>query len=99
MNSSAVSKDRQQPDVLIIGAGMITHDLILPSLYHLQRIGEIGEITVCATSSRNIRILKESPEIREAFPQQDFRAMPSIDTPVGPPPGAPPEETGRWERM
>ena len=33
-----------KPDVLIVGGGMITHDQILPSLYHLQRLGVIGEI-------------------------------------------------------
>ena len=29
-------------DLLIIGGGMITHDLILPSVYHLQRLGPRG---------------------------------------------------------
>lgn len=26
-------------DITIVGGGMITYDLILPSLYHLQRTG------------------------------------------------------------
>ena len=26
-------------DVTIVGGGMITHDQILPSIYHLQRTG------------------------------------------------------------
>ena len=30
------------PQVLIVGGGMITHDQLLPSLYHLQRQGRIG---------------------------------------------------------
>ena len=82
MNSSTASEDRAAANVLIIGAGMITHDLILPSVYHLQRMGVIGDITVCATSSRNIKLLKTSGEIAEAFPGQDFREMPSIGTPA-----------------
>ncbi len=70
------------PRVLIIGAGMITYDLILPSVYHLQRTGRIAEISVCATGTRHIRELKASPEISEAFPGQDFQAIP--DTSVDP---------------
>ena len=42
-----------QPQVLIVGGGMITHDQILPSLYHLQRQGHIGEIGVCALRGRD----------------------------------------------
>ena len=30
---------------------MITHDQILPSIYHLQRRGEVGTITICALNS------------------------------------------------
>ena len=37
------------PKVPIVGGGMITHDQILPSLYHMQRLGQVGEITVCAS--------------------------------------------------
>ena len=33
-----------RPQVLIVGGGMITHDQLLPSLYHLQRKGRVGEI-------------------------------------------------------
>ncbi|MAG13081.1 MAG: hypothetical protein CMN78_00610 [Spirochaetales bacterium] len=72
---------RCAPNVLIIGAGMITYDLILPSVYHLQRVGVVGNITVCATSSRNIMLLKNSGEIANSFPGQDFVAMPSEDLP------------------
>lgn len=35
-------------DVMIVGGGMITNDLILPSVYHLQRVGVVGRIQVCA---------------------------------------------------
>lgn len=67
-------------DVLIIGGGMIVHDQILPSLYHLQRIGLIGEISICARHTTPLKHLQESPFIREAFPDQTFNSFPSLDT-------------------
>jgi len=63
-------------DVTIIGGGMITNDLILPSIYHLQRAGVVGDIKVCALNSGPLQVLKENTEIREAFPGQDFTAYP-----------------------
>jgi D-galacturonate reductase len=68
-------------DVLIVGGGMITHDLILPSAYHLQRTGGVGKITVCALNSAPLKTLKESQEIQQAFPGQDFEAAPVITEP------------------
>ena len=47
-------------DVTIIGGGMITNDLILPSVYHLQRTGIVGEIYVCALNSTPLQFLKEN---------------------------------------
>ena len=44
-------KEAKAMDVLIIGGGMITNDLILPSVYHLQRTGTLGRIRVCALQS------------------------------------------------
>ena len=29
-------------EVTVVGGGMITHDQILPSLYHMQRQGQIS---------------------------------------------------------
>jgi predicted dehydrogenase len=69
------------PDVLIIGGGMITHDLILPSVYHLQRVGSVGRIRVCALNSPPLRALKESRELLEAFPGQDFEPLPALGEP------------------
>ncbi len=66
-------------DLCIIGGGMITHDLILPSAYHLQRLGVVGEISVCALNSAPLRTLRDSAEIKEAFPGQSFTAYPSLD--------------------
>jgi D-galacturonate reductase len=68
---------------LLVGGGMITADLILPSLYHLQRLGRIGEITVCALGSGPLLALEENSEIRAAFPGSTFSAQPPLDTPPG----------------
>lgn len=65
-------------DVLIIGGGMITNDLLLPSIYHLQRTGIVGSIKICALNSTPLRSLKENEEIREAFPGQDFTPYPPL---------------------
>ncbi|MFN3322815.1 MAG: Gfo/Idh/MocA family protein [Bryobacteraceae bacterium] len=64
------------PQVALIGGGMIAHDQILPSLYHLQRQGVIGEIGVCGQHGRTLKALADSPTIRAAFPGQSFRAYP-----------------------
>lgn len=66
-------------EVVVIGGGMITHDLILPSLYHLQRLGCAGRITICALNTPPLRALKESPELLQAFPGQDFQALPPLE--------------------
>jgi D-galacturonate reductase len=65
-------------DVTIVGGGMITNDLILPSVYHLQRTGVVGKIAICALNSAPLRALKENRELQEAFPKQDFEAFPSV---------------------
>jgi predicted dehydrogenase len=69
-------------DVTIIGGGMITYDLILPSVYHLQRTGVVSSISVCSLDSAPLKALKEGKDILEAFPGQDFTAYPSIDEPA-----------------
>lgn len=65
-------------DTVIIGGGMITYDLLLPSVYHLQRTGYVNSIKVCALDSAPLRALKNSREILETFPGQDFEAFPSV---------------------
>jgi len=69
-------------DVIIIGGGMITNDLILPSIYHLQRMGVVGKIKICALTNAPLRTLQENPELREAFPEQNFEAFPSLSLPA-----------------
>ena len=71
----------QPIDVLIIGGGMITHDLLLPSVYHLKRTGQVGAITVTALNSAPLRALSESATINEAFPGLAFEASPPLSDP------------------
>ncbi len=68
-------------DITIVGGGMITHDLILPSVYHLQRTGIVGKINVCSKQSAPLKELRASPDIRNAFPGQDFIPHPAISEP------------------
>src|SRR6266849_2515871 len=70
-----------KPQVTIVGAGMIVHDQILPSLYQLQRIGRIGEITVCDARRRAVEALAKDEGIARAFPGQSFRAVPDSGEP------------------
>ena len=59
---------------------MITNDLILPSIYHLQRMGAVNSINVCALNSEPLRVLKENTELKEAFPKSDFTPYPGLQT-------------------
>ena len=70
-------------NVTIVGGGMITGDLLLPAVYHLQRIEVIGNINVCALSSEHLKLLKEKKDLLAAFPGQDFISYPLIsETPA-----------------
>lgn len=69
-------------EVLIVGGGMITHDQILPSLYHLQRLGAVGAIRICALNSAPLRALAEAPKFAEAFPGQTFEPHPALAEPA-----------------
>lgn len=61
---------------------MITYDLLLPSLYHLQRTGIIRNISVCALNSPPLKALHDSPELHEVFPGQDFTPYPALTEPA-----------------
>lgn len=65
-------------DVCIVGGGMITHDLLLPSIYHLQRTGAVGKISVCALNTAPLKFLLESPDLCGAFPGQTFTPYPDL---------------------
>jgi D-galacturonate reductase len=66
-------------DVTLVGGGMITNDLLLPSLYHLQRTGLVADISLCALNGAPLKALKESEEFRQAFPGQSFTPYPSLE--------------------
>ncbi|MEN8229151.1 MAG: Gfo/Idh/MocA family oxidoreductase [Bacteroidota bacterium] len=68
--------------VSIIGGGMITNDLILPAVYHLQRKGDVDQINVCALNSAPLKDLKDNLELKEVFPGQDFHAYPNENEPA-----------------
>jgi predicted dehydrogenase len=65
-------------DVTIVGGGMITGDLILPVMYHLQRVGVIGNINICALTSDSLKSLTEKKEIVTAFKGHSFTPFPSL---------------------
>jgi predicted dehydrogenase len=66
-------------DACIIGGGMITNDLLLPSVYHLQRSGVINEVKICALNNAPLKALKENRDINEAFPGQTFEPFPALN--------------------
>ena len=68
-------------DVTVVGGGMITFDLLLPSLYHLERIGVVRRIDICALSAAPLIALAQSAEFHEAFPGQGFTPHPPLSVP------------------
>ncbi|HIQ21825.1 MAG TPA: Gfo/Idh/MocA family oxidoreductase [Planctomycetes bacterium] len=81
MSRPAIGTSSPPLDVVIVGGGMITHDQILPSIYHLQRLGRIGSIKISALNSAPLRALTESQRIRDAFPGQSFLPFPPLEAP------------------
>jgi D-galacturonate reductase len=71
---------KEKPQVCIAGGGMITQVQILPSMYHLQRLGVIGDISICALNSAPLKVLAEDQSLKKAFSSQTFTAHPSLDT-------------------
>ncbi len=65
-------------DVTLVGGGMITNHLLLPSLHHLQRTGVVRKIDVCALNTPPLKALTDSQELHEAFPGQEFTPHPSL---------------------
>jgi hypothetical protein len=63
-----------KPAVAIIGGGMITHDQLLPSVWQLQRLGVVGDVTVCARHESTLAALRDSATLRRAFPERTFKA-------------------------
>ena len=69
-----------KPQVCIVGGGMITQVQILPSIYQLQRLGIVGEISICALNSAPLNVLARDEALRKAFADPSFTAYPSLDT-------------------
>lgn len=61
--------------VLVIGAGMIAHDQIVPALLQMRRESLIGEVRVCSQRNRSVQALSEAPSLRRAFPDVGFRVL------------------------
>jgi D-galacturonate reductase len=74
-----IREERMTLNITILGGGMIVHDQILPSIYHMQRVGQVGEIQIVATRSARLRDLI-STRFTTAFPGQTFHAQPSLDS-------------------
>lgn len=76
-------------NVTMLGAGMIAHDQILPSLYHLQRLGRVGSIQICSLKDSTLGALAAAPSLLRAFPGQSFtgRLEPYRDVIAALPPG------------
>ena len=65
-----MSESSELYPALVIGGGMISREVVLPTLFQLQRSGEIGEISVCSRRGRTLAGL------REMYPNQPFRSYP-----------------------
>ena len=62
-NASVVQHPSATP-VLLIGAGMIAHDQVLPALLQMRREAAIGEVAVCSRRARSTHALDRAPAIR-----------------------------------
>ena len=80
LQSDSNPRGRGPIDAVVVGAGMFTRDVILPSLYHLQRRGEVGSISIAATSTARLAPLASDEELAEAFPGQGFTAYPDLSS-------------------
>lgn len=69
-----MSRHASETPVLLIGAGMIAHDQILPALLQMRREGAVGEVTVCSQRNSSVEALAQAPLLQRAFPDVDFRA-------------------------
>ena len=68
----AIEINASAPRVTIIGGGMITKVQLLPTIYHLQREGVIGEIHINALNAPPLADLLNDPTFKRAFPGQTF---------------------------
>ena len=71
-----MAKKEQLPRVTILGGGMITKVQILPTIYHLQREGIVGEIHLSALNAAPLADIQADAGLTRAFPGQSFTAYP-----------------------
>ncbi|MCK4624920.1 MAG: Gfo/Idh/MocA family oxidoreductase [Phycisphaerae bacterium] len=64
------------PQVTFVGGGMITRIQLLPTVYHLQRAGVVGDIHICALNAAPLAELANDETLKNAFPGQSFRPHP-----------------------
>src|SRR5260221_11202614 len=62
--------------IAIIGPGMITQLQILTSIYQLQRLDIVGDISVIGTRCQSLKSLAEDATLARAFPGQSFTPYP-----------------------
>ena len=67
-----MSSTDKAPRVTIIGGGMITRIQLLPTIYHLQREGVIGEMEICALNAGPLKELQNDTTLARGFPGQSF---------------------------
>ncbi|HNX27316.1 MAG TPA: Gfo/Idh/MocA family oxidoreductase, partial [Phycisphaerae bacterium] len=68
--------ENNKPQITVVGGGMITQIQLLPTIYHMQREGLVGDIHVCALNARPLRTIIDSPALNAAFPGQSIIAHP-----------------------
>ena len=73
-----MSQSYEKPPVVLVGGGMITEIQILPSLYHLQRTGLIGDISICALNGAPLKKIAENEGLKKAFPGCTFTPYPDF---------------------
>ena len=66
----------QGPQLIVVGGGMITQIQLLPTIYHLQRTGIVGDIHIVALNTPPLKTLQEDPALNKAFPGQSFTPHP-----------------------
>ena len=55
---------------------MITQIQLLPTIYHLQHVGLLGPISICALNSPPIKALQDDAALSTGFPGQSFTPYP-----------------------
>ncbi|MGI6208228.1 MAG: Gfo/Idh/MocA family protein [Anaerolineae bacterium] len=61
-------------NVLLIGGGMISEEVVLPTVFQEQREGRVGDVLIASRRASTIK------HLREVFPDRTFRGYPDPDT-------------------